>query len=139
MQQKNLWIEHRDAFALASVASIAISVIFLVVRLAGGIAYWAAGCINLLFAVMAFVFAVFAWGCDYLSTRKPMIRTSSTRYQRLKRKTVRSLRKLKAEGKLTQNEIQKKKGAFLVIARKCGVDQEQARDDFELEIRRRVG
>lgn len=139
MQQKNLWIEHRDAFALASVASIAVSVIFLVVRLAGGIAYWTAGCINLLFAVMAFVFAVFAWGCDYLSTRKPMIRTASTRYQRLKRKTVRNLRKLKCQGKLTQGELRRSKGAFLVMAKKFGVDQEQARDDFEQEIRRRVG
>ena len=131
--------EKRDFMLLAGIVSFCIALILLIVRLAEGAALWSAGLVSAVLSLISVAFLTLAVIFDELANRKPMIRAYPCRYRRLKTKTVRKLRKLKAEGKLTQNEIQKKKGAFLVIARKCGVDQEQARDDFELEIRRRVG
>lgn len=130
--------EKRDLMLLLGISCFGIALILLIVRIAGGVALWSAGKAAVMVSLMSVAFLTLAVIFDELANRKPMIRAYPCRYRRLKTKTVRKLRKLKAEGKLTQNEIQKKKGAFLVIARKCGVDQEQARDDFELEIRRRV-
>ena len=128
--------EKRDFMLLAGIVSFCIALILLIVRLAEGAALWSAGLVSAVLSLISVAFLTLAVIFDELANRKSMVQAYPFRYRRLKTKTV---RKLKAEGKLTQNEIQKKKGAFLVIARKCGVDQEQARDDFELEIRRRVG
>ena len=131
--------EKRDFVLLAGIVSFGIALILLIVRLAGGVALWSAGLVSAVLSLISVAFLTLAVIFDELANRKSMVQAYPFRYRRLKTKTVRKLRKLKAEGKLTQNELQRKKGAFLVIARKCGVDQEQARDDFELEIRRRVG
>ena len=131
--------EKRDFVLLLGIVSFGIALILLLVRIAGGVALWSAGLVSAVLSLISVAFLTLAVIFDELANRKPMIRAYPCRYRRLKTKTVRKLRKLKAEGNLNQNEIQKSKGAFLVIARKCGVDQEQARDDFELEIRRRVG
>lgn len=130
--------EKRDLAFLVGVCSVAISTIFLTLRLAGGAALWIAGRLALIFALVGLAFVGLAAIFDEISERRPMVEAYPWRYYRLKVKTVRKLRKLKEEGKLTQNEIQKQKGAFLVIARKCGVNQEKARDDFELKIRKAV-
>lgn len=131
--------EKRDFVLLLGIVSFGIALILLLVRIAGGAALWSAGLVSAVLSLISVAFLTLAVIYDELANRKSMVRAYPYRYRRLQRKTVRKLRKLKAEGKLNQNEIQKSKGAFLVIARKCGVDQEQARDDFELEIRRRVG
>lgn len=130
--------ERRDMSILASWLSTAIALIFMLIRLAGGAALWAAGRLALLFALMSAVFLALAFIFDYLSQRKPPVRAFPWRYMRLKSRTAQKLARLKAEGRLTQSEIHRQKGAFLVIARKCGVDQEKARDDFELKIRKAV-
>ena len=130
--------EKSDLAFLVGVCSVVISTIFLALWLAGGAALWIAGRLALVFALVGLAFVGLAAIFDEISERKPMVEAYPWRYYRLKVKTIRKLRKLKEEGKLTQNEIQKRKGAFLVFARKCGVDQEKARDDFELKIRKAV-
>lgn len=130
--------EKRDLSFLTGVCALAIALVLFIVRLAGGPALSTVARIALTLSFVAVVAFGLALIFDEMDERMPMLPAYPCKYRRLKAKTVRQLRKLKGEGKLTQNEIQKKKGAFLVHARKCGISPAQAKDDFELEIRRRV-
>ncbi len=131
--------EKRDVCLVCAIICDAIAIIFLLIRLGGGPALWLAGWVALGFFLLAGVFVIAVLVYDYREVKNPLFGWSPDRkYNNLKSRTARSLRKKKAEDGLTQNDIQKAKAAFIVSAQRLDIDPVKAQDDFEMEIRKRV-
>lgn len=130
-------IERRDACLFTGLLSAAIMLICLVIRLSDmSESTYEFGWAAIIFGFAGAVFAIVAFADDVFESRKPLLPINS--YAKLKRITVKKVRKKWRQGKLTEPVSRRLKNEFLLKADQLGIVRNQSEDDWDFEIQWRV-